>query len=589
MTVSFASQAAAKKLCLIIILILIPAVFFGGVYVRQALKDISVLKREIRGVELVELVFPAIETNSIAAVQDNLTAIQRLEASLGLAGDATFVAHVEKQSTALEGSKANEHSHNDGQLQGYIADVASISGVILDSDAESYHLANMLLINLPVVWNDAAKFEKLYLDPASQDSKRTKLSAVIGNIEGAFDRQIDSLNRALESSDRAQKYSMMSIAVERLKENTDALSENVTSAQPLHNHTRIVGLTSGMRRLSHAVVTPAFLILKSKLEERKVQLEKMLLLLLSAGLTTLMIATVLAARLISGTFKKLDAVEEAHEASEAMRRETDRVNNEVAALNRSLSDNLQKLKEAQQELLNKGKMEQLGQLTATVAHEIRNPLGSVRTSAFLIGRKVDTKKIGIDVQIDRINKGVDRCDDIITQLLDFSRTKQLVTQAAKFDNWLESAVREESESISLAVMIECHLGLGELDVHFDQARMRRALGNLMHNAAEAMVGKGDKMIPGATTHPLIRVETRRIHNNVDVMVTDNGPGMSSEVLEKVLEPLFTTKNFGTGLGLPAVEQIVKQHGGELLIRSMPGQGATFTLRFPINSSRSEAA
>jgi signal transduction histidine kinase len=65
--------------------------------------------------------------------------------------------------------------------------------------------------------------------------------------------------------------------------------------------------------------------------------------------------------------------------------------------------------------------------------------------------------------------------------------------------------------------------------------------------------------------------------------------MLPDVLEKVREPLFTTKNFGTGLGLPAVEQIVKQHGGELLINSVPEQGATFTLRFPIHSSRSEAA
>jgi hypothetical protein len=176
-------------------LILIPAVFFGGVFVRQALQDITFLEREIRGVELAELVFPAIESNSVASVKDNLASIRAREADLGMTGEATFLAHVESPSRDNRAGKPEAHAHDNGHLQGYIADLASTSGIILDSDAESYHLANMLLINLPVVWNDAAKFETLYLDPKPQLSLRTKLSVVIGNLEGAFVRQKDSLNR----------------------------------------------------------------------------------------------------------------------------------------------------------------------------------------------------------------------------------------------------------------------------------------------------------------------------------------------------------------------------------------------------------
>jgi signal transduction histidine kinase len=87
---------------------------------------------------------------------------------------------------------------------------------------------------------------------------------------------------------------------------------------------------------------------------------------------------------------------------------------------------MKRLKEAQDELVKKGRMEQLGQLTATVAHELRNPLGAVRTSAFLLERKIKGKGLDVEAQIERINKGIVRCDNIITQLLDFSSAHRLL-------------------------------------------------------------------------------------------------------------------------------------------------------------------
>ncbi len=90
-------------------------------------------------------------------------------------------------------------------------------------------------------------------------------------------------------------------------------------------------------------------------------------------------------------------------------------------------------------------MEQLGQLTATVAHELRNPLGAVRTSAFLLERKLKDKGLGIEAQLERINNGIVRCDNIITQLLDFSRTKQLQCQPGDLDDWLTGIVEEEAQ------------------------------------------------------------------------------------------------------------------------------------------------
>jgi PAS domain S-box-containing protein len=109
------------------------------------------------------------------------------------------------------------------------------------------------------------------------------------------------------------------------------------------------------------------------------------------------------------------------------------VNDEISRLNTELAENMRKLSEAQDELIRRGRMEQLGQLTATVAHELRNPLGAVRTSAFLLERKVKGKELGVEPQLERIASGVTRCDNIITQLLDFSRNKKLETTHGNLD------------------------------------------------------------------------------------------------------------------------------------------------------------
>jgi len=291
------------------------------------------------------------------------------------------------------------------------------------------------------------------------------------------------------------------------------------------------------------------------------------------------------------TLRRLDHVALAKEQADAARLEAEamadtvhKVNEEVTALNRNLADKMLRLKEAQDELVKRGRMEQLGQLTATVAHEIRNPLGAVRTSAFLLERKIRGKGLGVEAQIERINKGVTRCDDIITQLLDYSRTKQLSCRPDNLDNWLAAAVEEEAQRLPAAVEITCTLGLGDLMVPFDPSRLRRAVINLMNNACEAMVGTGEDAARFTTAHPRLSLSTHREGKNVVISVSDNGPGISPENLARIREPLFTTKSFGTGLGLPAVEKILEQHGGRLAISSAVGKGSSFDIHLPIEGN-----
>ncbi len=269
--------------------------------------------------------------------------------------------------------------------------------------------------------------------------------------------------------------------------------------------------------------------------------------------------------------------------------ELKRINEEVLRLNQELAANMKKLEEAQDALVKKGRMEQMGQLTATIAHELRNPLGAVRTSVFLMERKLKDKGLGVEQQLQRINNGVVRCDNIITQLLDFSRTRNVKCEMGNLDQWLEAVIEEESKKLPAALQITCDFGVGDRLVPFDGARLQRAIVNLLSNASEAMLGNGDVAPTMAFTGPEISVSTILSDKDVIIRIADNGPGISAELLAKIREPLFTTKSFGTGLGLPAIEQIAAQHGGRLEITSELGAGAVFTLHLPLFASVEEAA
>ncbi len=269
--------------------------------------------------------------------------------------------------------------------------------------------------------------------------------------------------------------------------------------------------------------------------------------------------------------------------------ELKRINEEILRLNQELALNMEKLKAAQDALVKKGRMEQMGQLTATIAHELRNPLGAVRTSVFLMERKLKGKGLDVEPQIQRINNGVIRCDNIITQLLDFSRSKQLVCKSDDLDQWLQTIIEEECKRMPAIVQITCELGLQNILVPFDGGRLQRAVVNLLSNACEAMVGNGDAPLPHSNANPEIRISTFCEKDYACIRIVDNGPGIPAELLAKIREPLFTTKSFGTGLGIPAIEQIATQHGGELTLTSTFGAGAVFTLKLPLFQKEEDAA
>jgi signal transduction histidine kinase len=584
MTKALASKVAGLKLALIVVILVIPMAVLGAAYFHQSRKDIVFLGYEQKGSELAQIVTAQLLSHLKYLPPSSLPRITELEAELGIAPAENYEAHLKaSQGAAI----TRQHQQDGGQISRYIGDIVSRSGLILDSEESTYHLANVMGVGLPAVIGDVDQMIE-WLNSTEVKSS-LDVAIQIGNMDESLERLQDALTRSKSASGGQENYDQLVTSSGKIEQALLILKTKYLSDGGTLNGPVLVKQARDVRSAIMAALVPGYELLNAKLQERKSALQRQLWIFGTIVLLASLAAVLLAARMFSKTLKRLDEVEAAKQNAEFMRMQTEQVNDEVAALNVNLSQKITELRSAQDELLMKGKMEQLGQLTATVAHEIRNPLGAVKTSAFLIGRKINGKNTGIEPQLQRINNGIDRCDNIITQLLDFSRTKQVQTQPARLDDWLEALLNEEAEALPAAISVECVLGIGDLDVSFDGPRLRRAVLNLINNASEAMVGKTGEVIGAGAKRPRILISTFIKGDMIDIEIADNGPGMTAEILTKVRQPLFTTKNFGTGLGIPAVEQIAIQHGGSLEISSVVDGGSKFIIRIPVQSQQERSA
>jgi len=236
-------------------------------------------------------------------------------------------------------------------------------------------------------------------------------------------------------------------------------------------------------------------------------------------------------------------------------------------LARRVEERTAELKTAQSELVRKERLSALGQLTATMAHELRNPLSAIRNSLFAVKETAASKGFDLERPITRVERSVARCDRIINDLLDYTRVKELHLTELAPDPWIEEVLGEQR--LPAGVELTLHLD-ADCTIAIDPERMRRVLINLVDNAAQAMAENA--------TERRITVSTAIEHDQLELVVADTGGGIAPEVLPKVFEPLFSTKSFGTGLGLPMVKQIVEQHGGTITITSEIGKGTKVTVR-----------
>ena len=251
-------------------------------------------------------------------------------------------------------------------------------------------------------------------------------------------------------------------------------------------------------------------------------------------------------------------------------------------LTRRVDERTAELRSAQEELLRSERLSVLGRLTATVAHELRNPLSAIRNSIYALKEVVAGKGLTLDRPLARIERSIGRCDRIVTDLLDYARSRHLQRAPHVLEDWLAEVLDEQK--LPENVTLSRDFGASGVVVAFDPDRLRRVIVNLVENAAQSL---GDAEREGRGVE--IAVETRQSDRHIKIAVIDTGQGIPPDVLPKIFEPLFSTKSFGTGLGLPTVKQIVEQHGGEIEVSSEPGAGTRVLVRLPLPRSQEIAA
>jgi len=245
-----------------------------------------------------------------------------------------------------------------------------------------------------------------------------------------------------------------------------------------------------------------------------------------------------------------------------------------------VAERTKELQGLHQEFVRKERLATLGQLTGTVSHELRNPLGAIKSALYVIQKIGNQENERVQKAIGRADRNIDRCTLIIEELLDFTRARQLNKHATRLDEWLESVIKEQS--IPQGIQIVKDFGLKEVELCIDPDRLRRAVINIVDNACHSMLDINNSGDPFPDSQLVIK--TRGDDNRIEITVSDNGHGISESVLSDVFEPLFSTKSFGVGLGMPTVKQIMEQHDGGIEIDTRQGKGTAITLWLPINQN-----
>ncbi len=240
---------------------------------------------------------------------------------------------------------------------------------------------------------------------------------------------------------------------------------------------------------------------------------------------------------------------------------------ELAEANRNLS-------QAELAVRRSDRLAALGQLSAGLAHELRNPLGTIRASAEMLSRSVPADNAVAREVAGFIASEVDRSNSLVTRFLDFARPLQLRMAATEVGEVLDRAVTlVERDAPQHRVTFYKNYSPDLAPFPFDAELMERVFYNLLLNAAQASEEGG-----------AVTLKTRRLDGTAEVAVIDRGPGIDPKIREQIFNPFFTTKGNGVGLGLAIVSKIVDEHGGRMAVESEPGKGSIFRVLLPIHKT-----
>jgi two-component system sensor histidine kinase HydH len=232
---------------------------------------------------------------------------------------------------------------------------------------------------------------------------------------------------------------------------------------------------------------------------------------------------------------------------------------------------LGEVRRLQDEIRRKEKLAAIGGLAAGVAHEIRNPLSSIKGIASYYKNKFedgseDKEMAGVMIE------EVDRLSRVISELLDFARPTKLNRKPSDINELLKHSTRlVQQEAAAKKIGIQLNLASDSVEADVDPDRLTQCFLNLFLNAMQAMESGGRLTVSSSTG----------VNGNVAIDIKDNGSGISAGDLSKIFDPYFTTKPKGTGLGLAIAHKVIEAHEGQIRVRSTIGQGTVFSIVLPL--------
>lgn len=246
-----------------------------------------------------------------------------------------------------------------------------------------------------------------------------------------------------------------------------------------------------------------------------------------------------------------------------------------AALERrsqQLQQALDDLQASQERVIRTERLAAIGHMAAQIAHEVRNPLNALGLNADLLGDEIrDGHAEDAEELLAAIRNEIRRLTDITEAYLSVGRMPPLRLEPQPLGPLVEELVRFQREEIEAAgVTVTVDVGPDLPEAHVDGDQLRQALLNILRNAVDALRGDGGAIAVSASQQGRWLV----------LRVQDDGPGMDAEHVERIFDPFFSTKESGSGLGLPLTQQVVAEHGGRITCISRPGEGTTFTIHLP---------
>ena len=251
-----------------------------------------------------------------------------------------------------------------------------------------------------------------------------------------------------------------------------------------------------------------------------------------------------------------------------------------------LAETNRRLERAQAEARRSERLAALGQLSAGLAHEIRNPLGVIKGSAEMLTQKLQASDEIARELAGYISTEVNRLSALVTEFLDFARPLHAEPHPADLTALLDRVLQTVADRFNAKqektkpVRVERHYASGLPLVPLDESLCEQAFLNLVQNAYEAMQDQDH----GGTLRVGVRPASRNDREGVELRLADTGPGVPEALREEIFNPFVTTKKTGVGLGLSIVSKIVDGHRGRIEVENAPEGGAVFTLFFPLDEA-----